>query len=120
MKLLKGIVGGLCLCAAIGCTAPASQKENTATPESLSQSEAVIKTIMDRRSIRQYKPQPVNRDTMQTILNVGSTCSRQSGIYQRRNGTLQEEQPQGSRRPVVQKHVPQRTDSSIHCQCPVV
>ena len=73
MKLLKGIVGGLCLCAAIGCTAPASQKENTATPESLSQSEAVIKTIMDRRSIRQYKPQPVNRDTMQTILKCGVT-----------------------------------------------
>ena len=71
MKLLKGLLGGLCLCTAIGCTAPASQKENVATAEGLSQSEAVIKTIMDRRSIRQYKPQPVNRDTMQTILKCG-------------------------------------------------
>lgn len=71
MKLLKGLLGGLCLCTAIGCTAPASQKENVATAEGLSQSEAVIKTIMERRSIRQYKPQAVNRDTMQTILKCG-------------------------------------------------
>lgn len=39
--------------------------------EGMSQSEAVIKTIMDRRSVRKYKPQPVNRDTMQVILNCG-------------------------------------------------
>ena len=31
----------------------------------------VIETIMARRSIRQYKPQPVGRDTMQIILNCG-------------------------------------------------
>lgn len=71
MKLLKGFLGGLCLCTAIGCTAPASQKENVVAAEGLSQSEAVIKTIMERRSIRQYKPQAVNRDTMQTILKCG-------------------------------------------------
>ena len=71
MKLLKGLLGGLCLCTAIGCTAPASQKENVVAAEGLSQSEAVIKTIMERRSIRQYKPQAVNRDTMQTILKCG-------------------------------------------------
>ena len=71
MKMLKGIMGGLCLCAAISCTAPASQKENAITAEGFSQSEAVVKTIMERRSIRKYKPQPVNRDTMQTILKCG-------------------------------------------------
>lgn len=43
MKLLKGFLGGLCLCTAIGCTAPASQKENVVAAEGLSQSEAVIK-----------------------------------------------------------------------------
>ena len=64
-------MGGLCLCAAISCTAPASQKENAITAEGFSQSEAVVKTIMERRSIRKYKPQPVNRDTMQTILKCG-------------------------------------------------
>ena len=46
MKLLKGFLGGLCLCTAIGCTAPASQKENVVAAEGLSQSEAVIKTII--------------------------------------------------------------------------
>lgn len=71
MKLLKGLLGGLCLCTTIGCTAPASQKENVVAAEGFSQSEAVIKTIMDRRSIRQYKPQAVNRDTMQIILKCG-------------------------------------------------
>ena len=34
-------------------------------------SEAVISTIMERRSIRKYKPQPVNRDTMKMILKCG-------------------------------------------------
>lgn len=71
MKLLEGILGGLCLCAAVGCTAPASQQENVKATEGMSQSEAVVKTIMDRRSVRKYKPQPVNRDTMQVILNCG-------------------------------------------------
>lgn len=71
MKLLKEFLGGLCLCTAIGCTAPASQKENATAAESPDLSEAVIKTIMERRSIRQYKPQTVNRDTMQTILTCG-------------------------------------------------
>lgn len=71
MKLLKRLVGSICLCTAIGCTTPATQKENATAKEGLSQSEAVIKTIMERRSIRKYKPQPVSRDTMQTILNCG-------------------------------------------------
>ncbi|WP_294589428.1 nitroreductase [uncultured Phocaeicola sp.] len=71
MKLLEGILGGLCLCAAVGCTAPASQQANVKATEGMSQSEAVVKTIMDRRSVRKYKPQPVNRDTMQVILNCG-------------------------------------------------
>lgn len=71
MKLLKGFLGCICLCTAIGCTTPTAQKGNTSKNEGLSQSEAVIKTIMERRSIRKYKPQPVGRDTMQTILNCG-------------------------------------------------
>lgn len=31
----------------------------------------VVETILSRRSIRKYQPQPVNRDTMQIILNSG-------------------------------------------------
>ncbi len=71
MKQLKTMAGCLCLCLAAGCTSPASQQENVAVTEGMTQSDAVIKTIMERRSVRKYKPQPVNRDTMQTILNCG-------------------------------------------------
>ena len=44
-------------------------EEKAATEKSVS--ETVIETIMSRRSVRKYKPQPVGRDTMQTILNCG-------------------------------------------------
>lgn len=71
MKLLKNVLGSLCLCAAAGCTSPAAQQECVGAAEGFTPSEAVIKTIMDRRSVRKYKPQPVNRDTMQIILNCG-------------------------------------------------
>lgn len=70
MKAMKTILGGLCLCAAIsGCTPSAQQEESVAkTP---AKSDVVIENILTRRSIRQYKPQAVNRDTMQIILNCG-------------------------------------------------
>ena len=44
-------------------------EEKAAAEKSVS--ETVIETIMSRRSVRKYKPQPVGRDTMQTILNCG-------------------------------------------------
>ena len=58
------------MCAAMGGCVSATQQENAEVKE-VSKSDAVIATIMERRSIRQYKPQPVNRDTMQVILNCG-------------------------------------------------
>ena len=70
MKAFKSILGGLCLCAAMGGCVSASQQEIAEVKE-VGKSDAVIATIMERRSIRQYKPQPVNRDTMQVILNCG-------------------------------------------------
>ena len=70
MKALKSMLGDLCLCAAMGGCVSATQQENAEVKE-VSKSDAVIATIMERRSIRQYKPQPVNRDTMQVILNCG-------------------------------------------------
>ena len=70
MKVLKSMLGGLCLCAAMGGCVSATQQEN-AEVKDVGKSDAVIATIMERRSIRQYKPQPVNRDTMQVILNCG-------------------------------------------------
>ena len=71
MKAVKSILGGLCLCAAISSCAPSAQKEVGAEAQAPSKSEVVIENIMTRRSIRQYKPQAVNRDTMQVILNCG-------------------------------------------------
>ena len=71
MKTVKTLVGGLCLCAAVGSCTPAAQQSGQAAQETPSKSEVVIENMMTRRSIRQYKPQAVGRDTMQTILNCG-------------------------------------------------
>lgn len=43
---------------------PAAESETDTTNQ-------VIETIMARRSVRKYLPQPVNRDTMQLILDCG-------------------------------------------------
>ena len=71
MKTFRTLIGGLCLCAAVSSCAPSVQKDETAALEQPSKSDIVIENIMTRRSIRQYKPQAVNRDTMQVILNCG-------------------------------------------------
>ena len=71
MKTVKTLVGGLCLCAAVGSCTPAAQQSGQAAQETPSKSEVVIENMMTRRSIRQYQPQAVGRDTMQTILNCG-------------------------------------------------
>ncbi len=73
MKRLNIILAGLCLMGAVSCnqTYTAADGEN-----------AVIETIMARRSIRQYKAEPVARETMETILECGinapSGMNRQS------------------------------------------
>lgn len=61
------LASSLLLC--LGCT-PKAQKEskNTSTGN---KGNTVIETIMSRRSIRKYKPEAVNRDTMQIILDCG-------------------------------------------------
>lgn len=71
MNYLRAIAGFLCLCTVAGCTSSVSQQETVKSVEGMSQSEAVVKTIMERRSIRKYKPQPVEREKMQTIVECG-------------------------------------------------
>lgn len=71
MNYLRAISGFLCLCTVAGCTSSVSQQETVKGVEGMSQSEAVVKTIMERRSIRKYKPQPVEREKMQTIVECG-------------------------------------------------
>lgn len=59
--------GLLCLSSCGGQTQqaqPAAANETDSTNQ-------VIETIMARRSVRKYLPQPVNRDTMQVILDCG-------------------------------------------------
>lgn len=67
---LKSLAGGLCMCAALAGCSP-TQQEAPAQEPLPSRSDIVIENIMARRSIRQYKPQPVNRDTLQRILECG-------------------------------------------------
>ena len=71
MRTFRTLLGGLCLCTAVSSCAPSGQKDETAGTKVPSQSEVVMENILTRRSIRQYKPQAVNQDTMQIILNCG-------------------------------------------------
>ena len=52
------------------CGGQAKQAQPAAGNEADSTNQ-VIETIMARRSVRKYLPQPVNRDTMQVILDCG-------------------------------------------------
>ena len=55
-----------CLCAAAAC----NQQQKPQIMETKAKNE-VIETIMARRSIRKYKAEPVDRQTMQQILECG-------------------------------------------------
>ena len=58
------IILGICLLTAISCRQAGDQKETTMKNE-------VIENIMARRSIRKYKAEPVDRETMAKILECG-------------------------------------------------
>ena len=61
--VLLSIVCGAALCS---CTVPVLQETKNDEGQN-----AVIETIMTRRSVRKYQPQAVNRDTMQIIMDCG-------------------------------------------------
>ena len=67
MKSIRLMLAGASLLLLCSCGAQV-QKETQVANANESKENAVIETIMSRRSIRQYKPQAVNRDTMQIIL----------------------------------------------------
>ena len=74
MKSLKIILlsAGLLILSLYSCTSQSSQKEvGTSDNIAKEQSNPVIETIMARRSIRKYKPEAVEREKMQTILDCG-------------------------------------------------
>lgn len=70
MKSVKFMLAGISLLLLSGCCCPQAQKEGCEVSATCKEN-AVIETIMARRSIRKYKDQPVNRDTMQIILECG-------------------------------------------------
>ncbi|TCO94941.1 nitroreductase [Bacteroides heparinolyticus] len=70
MKNLKSALMVTALLYLCGCT-PSSKQQENATVADVTEKNAVIETIMSRRSIRKYQPQAVNRDTMQIILDCG-------------------------------------------------
>ena len=69
MKLIKTFVGCLCLMAMASCgEGNKSVKENATMDEGKN---AVIETIMARRSIRKYKDEPVSREVLDQIMECG-------------------------------------------------
>lgn len=66
MKASRIIIACLCLCAAAAC----NHQQETQIMETNGKNQ-VIETIMSRRSIRKYKAESVDRQTMQKILECG-------------------------------------------------
>lgn len=63
------LASGISVLAAMACGCGNNGSSNA--DESKSMSDAVVETIMSRRSVRKYRPVPVGRDTMRTILECG-------------------------------------------------
>ena len=74
MKSIFNIVmiAGILLC---GCSTSVSKEGETdkanASEKVSTTNHQVVETIMSRRSIRKYKPQPVEREKMEQIINCG-------------------------------------------------
>ena len=67
MRLVKSLLAVFLVGTIISC-APATENSNEKKENAMN---PVIENIMSRRSIRQYKPEPVKRETMDVILNCG-------------------------------------------------
>ena len=66
MKAFKALLCAVFAVSLMGCTLTPQQETKADEGKN-----AVIETIMTRRSVRKYQPQAVNRDTMQTIVECG-------------------------------------------------
>lgn len=71
MKTWKSVVMTTLLFPLMACGGGNTQSQTASETPQDSETNQVIETIMTRRSIRQYKPQAVNRDIMQIILDCG-------------------------------------------------
>ena len=68
-KVIYSMLGAGLLC--LSSCGGQAQKEQAPAADEAAVKNQVIETIMTRRSVRKYLPQPVNRDTMQMILDCG-------------------------------------------------
>ena len=71
MKTLKQAALALLFVPFMSCGGGAQKSTDSVNEQSQTNKNQTIETIMSRRSIRQYKPQAVDRDTMQTIVECG-------------------------------------------------
>lgn len=71
MRNLKQTTFAVLLLPLMTCGGGAQQQAPAETPVQDSLKNQVVETIMTRRSVRQYKPQAVEREKMQTIVECG-------------------------------------------------
>ena len=71
MRNLKQTTFAVLLLPLMACGGGAQQQAPAETPVQDSLKNQVVETIMTRRSVRQYKPQAVEREKMQTIVGCG-------------------------------------------------
>lgn len=70
MNTLKSMMLGISMYTLCGCV-PSNSIQTSQSEEQKSDSAVVVETIMSRRSIRKYKPQPVEQDKMEVIVECG-------------------------------------------------
>lgn len=68
-RIAKLLTCSLGAAAMLSC-APQQGEQSAAQPKQ-DKGQIVVETIMTRRSVRKYKPQPVGRDTVETIVRCG-------------------------------------------------
>lgn len=71
MRNLKQTTFAVLLLPLMACGGGAQQQAPAETPVQDSLKNQLVETIMTRRSVRQYKPQAVEREKMQTIVECG-------------------------------------------------
>ena len=79
MKTLKSFVMSISVCALCSCT-PSNSAQTSQQSEQKSDSAVVVETIMSRRSIRKYKPQPVEQNKQSWEIRVVSDPEFLNGI----------------------------------------
>lgn len=68
---MRMMIAGACIAAMCGCTQQGSIPQNDGGEAVVSDSNAVVETIMARRSVRKYQEKPVEREKLELIVKCG-------------------------------------------------